>query len=1120
MEGEQTVRPIHSLLLPTMLPRYCFLILCVVVLIALLVVSKQTEATEVIDPDRFEKRILVSEAYDPMQLELLPDGSFLFIERGGLIKRYDAASAKVALVGRAPSVQFGEVGLLGIKLDPDFVANGRIYLFFCPQEKKDRLRLSRFEIRDGKLDMNSEQVVLEYRIDPEGATHMGGGMAWDTEGNLYLGTGDNCVPIPQPPVDQRAGYEKVDALRSSGNTRDLRGKVLRIHPEDDASYTIPGGNLFVDGVQGRAEIYAMGVRNAFRIHVDPETGWLYWGDVGPNVRIDLNAGPNGYDEVNQAKQAGNFGWPMFVGPNEAYRRWDFATGQGGEWFDLKKRRNDSKNNTGTQILPPAEPAWIWYPTTESDRFPELGSGGRSAMAGPVYHYDATVANDTKLPASLDDKLLIYDWTRNWIKAVTLGERGEIEKIEPFLPQMIFRKPIDLKFHHDGTLYVIEYGDKWGDNHDAQIVQIAYPRGNRDPRAHVKTNVTAGKEPLTVQFDGRGSFDKDEDALKYVWKIDTENGTGQKEILSEQAQFTHTFDKPGTYRVNLVVSDPSGANSQATTDVRVGNARPEVAILEPPMGSFFTWEEPIAYRTRVKDAEDGDSNTGNIEAARVVVRAKYQQRRTSTHVDALGRPLTNDEAAVEPGLALMRRTTCFACHMTGTASAGPAYETVAARYREDPQARARLAKKIIAGGMGVWGNKPMPPHPQHTLTDTEQMIDWIFSLAAETAHRPMAGTTGAFRTRTHPDGRGNAGVYEITASYTDNGAKDAPAITGKATHVLHSRTKKAAFFDTRQGVELIDEYEGEHTIVGHFADGDAVSFKDIRLTGIEYVTFRAGALGSTGGQFELRADSPEGQILASATLDPGAGYGYFKHKIIDPGRLIDLYLVARTEASGSKKTLALNWLLFHDSAEENQAREARQKKAAVVLAEQQALQSRPFVRDWQLDDLREKLKLADHGRSFANGKQLFQLAQCGACHRMGAEGGRLGPELTQIVEEFVKRGPEPRLHLLKSILQPSSSIADRYRVLIIGTEDGKQVSGIVIENDTQGFRLANDPQRPEATIFVPRDSVEWVQQTEISLMPSGLLSTFTLDDIMDLVAYLEAGGKKSHAAFDPRASKKE
>ena len=156
------------------------MIVRMVVLIALVVCSKPLEA---VDQDRFEKRILVPRTFDPMQLELLPDGSFLFIERGGLIKRYDAATSKVELVGRAPSVQFGEVGLLGLKLDPDFMANGRIFLFFCPRDKKDHLRLSRFEMRDGKLDTHTETVLLEYRIEPEGATHMGGGMAWDAQGN-------------------------------------------------------------------------------------------------------------------------------------------------------------------------------------------------------------------------------------------------------------------------------------------------------------------------------------------------------------------------------------------------------------------------------------------------------------------------------------------------------------------------------------------------------------------------------------------------------------------------------------------------------------------------------------------------------------------------------------------------------------------------------------------------------------------------------------------------------------------------------------------------------------------------------------------------------------------------
>ncbi len=1068
--------------------------------------NSQTGAEE-IDPARFEKEVLVRGASDPMQFELLPDGSFYFIERSGPIKWFDPASGRAEVVGLAPSVRYGEVGLLGLKLDPDFANNRQIYLFFCPKERKDHLRLSRFELVDGKLDHNSEIVVLEYPIDPEGATHMGGGMAWDTAGNLYIGTGDNCVPIPQPPVDQRVGSESLDALRSAGNSRDLRGKVLRIHPDPDGGYTIPEGNLFADGKQGRAEIYTMGVRNAFRIFVDPRTGWLYWGDVGPNVPIDLRAGPNGYDEVNQARRAGNFGWPMFVGANEPYCGWDFAAGKPGPWFDVNQRINDSKNNTGMRVLPPAEPAWIWYPTTESQQFPELGSGGRAAMAGPIYQYDAALDSKLKLPESLDGKLLIYDWTRNWIKAVTLDEQGGVKAIEPVMPEMIFRKPIDMKFHHDGTLYLIEYGDKWGDNDDAEIVRIVYRRGNRSPVAISRADRTAGKEPLAVRLDGRDSYDKDAgERLEYAWRIE-----GDPKILSSEPVFEHLFTEPGQYNVVLSVTDRVGASSQSITDIRVGNAPPEVAILEPPNGSFFSWKEPIGYRTRVKDLEDGDTDDGSIDPARVVVRAKYQSRRSSTRVDGRGAQLTNDDAALEPGLTLMRSTTCFACHMTGSLSAGPAYEAVALRYHKDTKAHEKLAQKIVTGGTGIWGEKPMPPHPQHTLSQTRQMVDWILSLALSGAHRPMPGSVGAFRTRTHPDGRGNAGVYVITASYTDEGVEGAPAITGQAVHVLHSRLKKAAFFDIRHGVELIDEYEGEHTIVGHFADGDYVGFTDVRLAGINRVTLRAGSLAETPGRFEIRSDSPKGPLLAKIKLEPGSPYRAITVPLKDPGGLIDLYVIARTESDSKKKSLGLNWLIFHDSPAAKLARQGREEDAEAILESQQPLQARPFVKDWQLDDVREKLTLADRGRSFENGKKLYRHSGCVNCHRLGSEGGSLGPDLVEVVERLAKE-PEPRLRLLEEIIHPSRNITDRYRTIIISTFDGRQVSGVVLENGGEGYRLANNPQLPGESIFIKRDDIEQIEQTDVSLMPVGLLSTFTLEDIMDLVAYLEASGREDHPAF--------
>ncbi|WP_314964120.1 PQQ-dependent sugar dehydrogenase, partial [Bradyrhizobium cosmicum] len=71
-------------------------------------------------------------------------------------------------------------------------------------------------------------------------------------------------------------------------------------------------------------------------------------------------GPKGYDEVNQAKKAGNFGWPLFIGNNYPYREYDYGTGKSGAAYDPAKPQNRSKNNTGLTQLPPPTPAFIWY----------------------------------------------------------------------------------------------------------------------------------------------------------------------------------------------------------------------------------------------------------------------------------------------------------------------------------------------------------------------------------------------------------------------------------------------------------------------------------------------------------------------------------------------------------------------------------------------------------------------------------------------------------------------------------------------------------------------------------------------------------------------------------------
>ena len=108
--------------------------------------------------------------------------------------------------------------------------------------------------------------------------------------------------------------------------------------------------------------------------------------------------------------------------------------------------------------PTAQPAWLWYPYDASPEFPELdGSGGRTAMGGPVYHYKTNVVNGKKLPAYYEGSLFIWEWSRNYLKEVKMDESGNVLKISPFLPSFTFNRPIDLKVGPDGCIYVIEWG---------------------------------------------------------------------------------------------------------------------------------------------------------------------------------------------------------------------------------------------------------------------------------------------------------------------------------------------------------------------------------------------------------------------------------------------------------------------------------------------------------------------------------------------------------------------------------------------------------------------------------------------------------------------------------------
>ncbi|CAN0347506.1 unnamed protein product, partial [Laminaria digitata] len=421
----------------------------------------------------FEKQELMAGLTDPMELAIAEDGRVFVIERGGAIHRWDPVTRASRRIGYIPVYMIIEDGLLGLALDPGFSENGWLYVFYGPADGGDS-RLSRFTVADDHLDLDSEKIVLHVPMQREACCHAAGSLAFGPDGTLYIAVGDNTDHIDTAggPIDERAGHSIADAQLTSSNTNDLRGKILRIKPEPDGSYSIPDGNLFERDHLHRPEIYVMGLRNPFRISIDAETGWLYFADVGngdpPNERGDW-----GWDEFNQARGPGNFGWPYITGNNQPYRDFDYATQAVGAPFDPMQLVNNSPNNTGVEMLPPAQPAMIWYTFGESVEFPALGAGGINPMAGPVYRRAPAHAG-MALPDYYIGKHFIYDWMRNWVQLVSFDEAGNYKSIEPFLPEISFARPMDMEVGPDGALYVIEWGKGfWGSNKDAKVVRVAY-----------------------------------------------------------------------------------------------------------------------------------------------------------------------------------------------------------------------------------------------------------------------------------------------------------------------------------------------------------------------------------------------------------------------------------------------------------------------------------------------------------------------------------------------------------------------------------------------------------------------------------------------------------------------
>lgn len=830
------------------------------------------------DDSRFSVKVLIppGELDEPMVVAILPDERALIAERKGALKVYDPSSNATSLVATIPVntkyysasgvVREAEEGLIGLTLDPEFATNRWIYMKYADPQLAKHV-LARWELRDlpaanGQTTLtlveSSKKILLEHPAQRERCCHTGGGMTWDKRGNLYITVGNNTGGGM---TDERPGNENGDDQRTAANTNDLRGKILRIHPEPDGTYTVPPDNLFPPGTpRTRPEIYAMGMRNPWRVSIDSRTGYVYWGEVGPS-----DGRPSGgaipYDEFNQARGPGFFGFPYFVGENEGVAVRDYVNDRLLPSRDPKQPINESVNNSGLRELPPAQPAFIAYSYETSEKYPELGSGAHSAVGGPIYHR-ADLKPDAKrpFPPYYEGKWIIAEFERGLIMSVTMDEDSRYVSMEQFLPSYRPLEPIDITFGPEGDLYVLDYGSVWfAKSPDSSLVKIEYNAGNRLPAAVARSSTRGGAVPLSVSLSSDGTADPDGDTLRYVWRVGTATGpsrtyTGPNPRIS--------LTEAGAYTATLTVTDPSGASGTASVAIVAGNTPPTISLAATGLNRTFVRPgQPVRYTVQVTDREDHD-----IARDRVAVSIDHVPE--GVDLSPLGEEANPVDATTRFGVAktLMARSDCSGCHQRNTPSVGPTYEMLAAKYRPDATTLGVLANKVKMGGAKVWGEAEMPPHPNLTTGEIKTIVEYFLN-AGSTAisELPLDGSHAA----DVPDGRGRV---VVRAAYTDTPVGHLPAQTSVAMAVLRGPSLNPASADVFRNVTFgarSSRAGAETRGLAITAQRDGyIGYRQIDLTGLRDLTFTvttSGDMFAKGGTIEVRIDSPAGELIGTTSV---------------------------------------------------------------------------------------------------------------------------------------------------------------------------------------------------------------------------------------------------------------
>jgi glucose/arabinose dehydrogenase len=584
-----------------------------IVLVAILPQAMVTNAEG--PPPNFQVTPVFTGLNKPTDLQFASDGRVYVAEKRGYIKMFDNLDDPnpTVIADMSTNVFNGyDRGLLGIALPPNFPTDPSIYSLYTydapiggaapvwndqclspPGATTDGCvvsgRLSR--VQPGTTPQNfTEQVLIEDWCQ-QFPSHSIGSLAFGADGALYVSSGDGAnynrvdygqlggtlpnssspvtprnpcgdppVPVggsPTPPSAEGGALRSLDLL-TSGDPLSLDGTILRLDP---ATGQGAAGNPLAGSADANARrVVAVGLRNPYRMTVKPGSNELWIGDVGWNVREEINRLANPTDGAID-----NFGWPCFEG-NNRQSAYDNANLQGCE---------DLYTNGG--VTAPVL-AYLHKQPLANEGTDVCRSASGSSVSGLAFYTGGSY------PDQYDDALFFSDYSRQCIWVMFKGSNDQPDPATRTL-FMSANSPMTLRAGPDGDLF---YVDHFG----GKIWRISYDV-NQPPTARFTTSETSGSVPLDVTFDGGSSTDPDPgDTLTYAWDLD---GDGQYNDGTTPS-ITYTYTSPGNYTVRLRVTDSRGATDTESVVINAGAEEQSVKadILTPTTGAKWNVGDTIQF----------------------------------------------------------------------------------------------------------------------------------------------------------------------------------------------------------------------------------------------------------------------------------------------------------------------------------------------------------------------------------------------------------------------------------------------------------------------------------------------------------------------------------------------